>query len=278
MATLMDSASAHDVVRAALRSACNDPDFFVRASALRGLSNGASVTDLALALDAYALSARDRDADARLAFWQLADSALARTGSMLPDSVAQRLEALPRPADPLERIAAARIPRFAAWSDATGTPRPRAWYEARAREVIRRPERTARIRTDRGTLELALFAWDAPLTVFNFVTLADRHYFDGQQFHRVVPNFVIQAGDPRGDGNGGPGYALRDEINRHRYGRGALGMALSGANTGGSQWFITHSPQPHLDGGYTIFGQLRSGAVALDRIVQGDRIVRITVR
>ena len=127
-------------------------------------------------------------------------------------------------------------------------------------------------------MDLALSTWDAPLTVWNFVSLADRHYFDGQRFHRVVPNFVIQAGDPRGDGNGGPGYAIRDEINRERYDRGTLGMALSGPDTGGSQFFVTHSPQPHLDGGYTVFGQLRSGAAVLDRIVQGDRIVRITIR
>jgi cyclophilin family peptidyl-prolyl cis-trans isomerase len=125
---------------------------------------------------------------------------------------------------------------------------------------------------------LTLFAWDAPLTVYNFASLAQRNYFDGQRFHRVVPNFVIQAGDPRGDGNGGPGYAIRDEINRQRYRRGTLGMALSGPNTGGSQWFITHSPQPHLDGGYTIFGEVQAGASVLDQIRQGDRIVRITVR
>jgi cyclophilin family peptidyl-prolyl cis-trans isomerase len=134
------------------------------------------------------------------------------------------------------------------------------------------------IETERGTLELALFATDAPLTVHNFVTLAQRHYFDGQRFHRVVPNFVVQGGDPRGDGNGGPGYAIRDEMNRRRYLRGTLGMALSGPNTGGSQFFVTHSPQPHLDGGYTVFGQLIAGGDVLDRIVQGDRIVRVTVR
>ena len=98
-----------------------------------------------------------------------------------------------------------------------------------------------------------------------------------QLFHRVVPNFVVQAGDPRGDGNGGPGYAIRDELNRHRYLRGTLGMALSGPDTGGSQFFVTHSPQPHLDGGYTVFGQLADGADVLDRIVQGDRIVRVTL-
>ena len=127
-------------------------------------------------------------------------------------------------------------------------------------------------------MELELFAEAAPITVDNFVSLARRGYFDGRAWHRVVPNFVIQAGDPRGDGNGGPGYAIRDELNPHRYGRGTLGMALSGPNTGGSQFFVTHSAQPHLDGGYTVFGRLRSGGEVLDRIVQGDRIVRITIR
>jgi len=278
LSALMDSSTAHERVRDALRGALHDPDLFVRAAALSGLSTGASTADLSLALDAYASSLKDHDADARLAFWTLVDSALARAGSTLPDSLAQRLGALSRPAGPLERIAASRIPRFNSWAVSTGTARPLAWYDARAREVIRRPERHARIETARGPIEVSLFAWHAPLTVYNFTELASRHYFDGQRFHRVVPNFVIQAGDPRGDGNGGPGYAIRDEINRHRYVRGALGMALSGPNTGGSQWFITHSPQPHLDGGYTVFGQLISGQSTLDRIVQGDRIVRIIVR
>ena len=126
-------------------------------------------------------------------------------------------------------------------------------------------------------MELRLWATDAPLTVYNIVSLAQHGYFDGQRFHRVVPNFVVQGGDPRGDGNGGPGFAIRDELNRRRYGRGTLGMALSGANTGGSQFFVTHSPQPHLDGGYTVFGQLVDGGDVLDRIIQGDRIVRVTV-
>jgi cyclophilin family peptidyl-prolyl cis-trans isomerase len=135
----------------------------------------------------------------------------------------------------------------------------------------------ARFETDRGVLEFVLFVEDAPLTVYNFTSLARRGYFDGQRFHRVVPNFVVQGGDPRGDGNGGPGYAIRDEPNRHRYLRGTLGMALSGPNTGGSQFFVTHSPQPHLDGGYTVFGQLLGGGDVLDRIVQGDRIVRVTI-
>jgi cyclophilin family peptidyl-prolyl cis-trans isomerase len=131
------------------------------------------------------------------------------------------------------------------------------------------------IETDRGSLVIRLYAGDAPLTVQNFLRLVDRRFFDGSRWHRVVPNFVIQDGDPRGDGNGGPGWAIRDEINRRRYDRGAVGMALSGPDTGGSQFFITHSPQPHLDGGYTVFGHLVQGADVLDQIVQGDRIRRM---
>ena len=122
---------------------------------------------------------------------------------------------------------------------------------------------------------LQLYAYEAPLTVENFLRLADRRYFDGGRWHRVVPNFVIQDGDPRGDGSGGPGTVIRDEINRRRYDRGALGMALSGPDTGGSQFFITHSAQPHLDGGYTVFGHVVTGWDVLDQIVQGDRIRRI---
>jgi cyclophilin family peptidyl-prolyl cis-trans isomerase len=95
---------------------------------------------------------------------------------------------------------------------------------------------------------------------------------------RVVPNFVIQGGDPRNDMNGGPGYAIRDEINLQKYTRGAVGMALSGPDTGGSQFFITHSPQPHLDGGYTIFGRVYDGMTGVvDQTERGDRVLTITI-
>ena len=108
-----------------------------------------------------------------------------------------------------------------------------------------------------------------------FLTLVDRRYFDGTRWHRVVPNFVVQDGDPRGDGWGGPGagFVLRDEINPVRYETGTVGMALSGPDTGGSQYFITHSAQPHLDGTYTVFGRVAGGgSTVLDAIGQGDRI------
>jgi cyclophilin family peptidyl-prolyl cis-trans isomerase/HEAT repeat protein len=133
------------------------------------------------------------------------------------------------------------------------------------------------VTTDKGAFTVELLPEDAPLTVDNFVTLARRHFFDGISFHRVVPNFVIQGGDPRGDGNGGPGYQIRDEINTVPYDRGAVGMALSGKDTGGSQWFVTHSPQPHLDGGYTVFGRVVQGMDVVDRIARGDRIRFVTV-
>ncbi|HVE58936.1 MAG TPA: HEAT repeat domain-containing protein, partial [Pyrinomonadaceae bacterium] len=110
--------------------------------------------------------------------------------------------------------------------------------------------------TEKGTFTIELMPEDAPLTVDNFVKLARANYFNGLAVHRVVPNFVMQDGDPRGDGNGGPGWEIRCELNMLPYERGAVGMALSGKDTGGSQWFVTHSPQPHLDGGYTVFGRV----------------------
>jgi cyclophilin family peptidyl-prolyl cis-trans isomerase len=133
------------------------------------------------------------------------------------------------------------------------------------------------VRTSQGDLRLRLHVAAAPLTCWNFVRLARRHYFDGVTFHRVVPNFVAQGGDPRGDGWGGPGYNIRCEYNNLHYERGAVGMALAGKDTGGSQFFITHSVQPHLDGSYTIFAQLEQGGDVLDRLTEGDKMSRVTV-
>jgi cyclophilin family peptidyl-prolyl cis-trans isomerase/HEAT repeat protein len=135
----------------------------------------------------------------------------------------------------------------------------------------------AYIDTNKGTIQFELAVLDAPRTVANFVTLVRRNYFRGVQLHRVVPDFVVQDGDPRGDGEGGPGYTIRDEINQRPYLRGTVGMALDWADTGGSQFFITHSPQPHLDGRYTVFGQVVSGMDVVDRLQQWDTIERIRV-
>lgn len=132
--------------------------------------------------------------------------------------------------------------------------------------------------TEKGTLTIDLLPEDAPLTVDNFIKLAKSGYFNGIAIHRVVPNFVIQDGDPRGDGNGGPAWSIRDEINTVPYERGTVGMALSGPHTGGSQWFVTHSPQPHLDGGYTVFGRVNETDMKIvDSIVRGDKILSVKI-
>ncbi|OLD26224.1 MAG: peptidylprolyl isomerase [Acidobacteria bacterium 13_1_40CM_3_55_6] len=136
---------------------------------------------------------------------------------------------------------------------------------------------TATVDSTKGSFVIEFLPEDAPLTVDNFIQLARKGYFNGQTIPRVVPNFVIQAGDPRGDTNGGPGYQIRCEINQVLYERGAVGMALSGKDTGGSQWFVTHSPQPHLDGGYTVFGRVIRGMDVVDNIARGDIIRRITI-
>jgi len=135
----------------------------------------------------------------------------------------------------------------------------------------------ATVTTSKGTFVIRLLADDAPLTVDNFVMLAREGYFNGQVVPRVVPNFVIQTGDPRGDQNGGPGYTIRCEVNEVPYDRGAVGMALSGKDTGGSQWFVTHAPQPHLDGGYTVFGRVIAGMEVVDNIVRGDLVRSISI-
>jgi cyclophilin family peptidyl-prolyl cis-trans isomerase/HEAT repeat protein len=134
------------------------------------------------------------------------------------------------------------------------------------------------VTTSRGSFTIELLPSEAPLTVDNFVQLAQRNYFRGITIHRVVPNFVIQDGDPRGDGNGGPGYQIRCEINELPYDRAMLGMALSGKDTGGSQWFVTHAPQPHLDGGYTVFGRVIAGMDIVDKIVRGDVVRSIRIQ
>ena len=136
---------------------------------------------------------------------------------------------------------------------------------------------TATVVTTKGSFTIEFLPDDATLNVDNFIQLAKQGYFNGITVHRVVPNFVIQDGDPRGDGNGGPGYTIRCEINEMPYERAAVGMALSGKDTGGSQWFVTHSPQPHLDGGYTVFGRVTHGMEVVDQIVRGDRILRVIV-
>jgi cyclophilin family peptidyl-prolyl cis-trans isomerase len=128
------------------------------------------------------------------------------------------------------------------------------------------------LKTSEGAIELELFADDAPRTVSNFTKLASDGFYDGIAFHRVIPDFMIQGGCPRGDGTGGPGYQFEDEINENKIVRGALAMANAGPDTNGSQFFIvTADACPWLDGKHTVFGRVSSGQDVVDRISQVDR-------
>ncbi|HEX8423196.1 MAG TPA: peptidylprolyl isomerase, partial [Pyrinomonadaceae bacterium] len=261
-----------------MRAQLAAPDVIVRATAAGQLGELAPDPETTSALAAALnVALRDEMNDAALAILD----ALAKQKS--EPAVAAIKTALDSPDYLLRRRAAAILE--AAQPDATNADEGRIETVATRnrlpdyrRALARRASRVvATVNTDKGMFQLELLPNEAPLTVDNFVELARRGFFNNISFHRVVPNFVVQGGDPRGDGNGGPGYQIRCEINEVPYGRGAVGMALSGKDTGGSQWFITHSPQPHLDGGYTVFARVVAGMETVDRITRGDRIRSINV-
>lgn len=267
--------------RPVVLSALRDADFFVRATALLALADSARASEIPAVLSSYALAARDSGNDARIAAIRYVANAWKRDSTSVPDSVRRMISALPASSDPLVRAEAHGATPFAAWPGSEGVSRAADWYERAVREFVASalggaPPR-ARIETARGSITLELLGEEAPLTVANFVALAREGFYRNVHFHRVVPNFVAQDGDPRGDGNGGPGYAIRDELNTERYRRGAVGMALSGPDTGGSQYFLTLSPQPHLDARYTIFARVVAGEDVMDRLVQGDAIMNIVI-
>jgi len=137
----------------------------------------------------------------------------------------------------------------------------------------------AAIETNRGVIRLELYPLYAPQTVNNFVFLAREGFYDGISFHRVIADFVIQGGDPTGTGKGGPGYKFDDECtgNPLQHERGVISMANAGPGTNGSQFFITHSPQPHLNGRHTIFGKVVAGLDVVDAIQQGDKMLRVVI-
>lgn len=137
----------------------------------------------------------------------------------------------------------------------------------------------ATISTDRGNIEVELYPQYAPKTVNNFVFLARAGFYDGVTFHRVISDFMIQGGDPTGTGRGGPGYRFEDEFkgNPLKHETGVLSMANAGPGTNGSQFFITHSPQPHLDGRHTVFGKVTSGQDVVDAIRQGDVMNKVVI-
>ena len=153
------------------------------------------------------------------------------------------------------------------------------WSAAPALEIDAAKLYSATIETERGTIELALSAEHAPKTVNNFVFLARAGYYDGIKFHRVISNFMVQGGDPTGSGSGGPGYKFEDETrgNPLQHDAKVISMANAGPNTNGSQFFITHAPQPHLNGKHTVFGKVTSGGEVVDAIRQGDTMLKVTI-
>jgi cyclophilin family peptidyl-prolyl cis-trans isomerase/HEAT repeat protein len=263
------------------RTLLTHADPAVRSVAADVLADAPDVGDVDRLVSAYQRADGDPFDDARL-------SAVGALAAVADASAAGRLavvnrfvSTVGRPDDYLvRRLAMDRLSEAAeAWGRGGQIVTGRT--DADYREIVRRyllpalqgqPNPQVSIETDRGTLTLELLPSSAPITVAAFLALVDRHYFDGQRWHRVVPDFVVQAGDPRGDGWGGPGSVLRDEINPVRYGSGTVGLALSGPDTGGSQFFITLTQQPHLDGTYPVFGRVTGGQAILPLIAQGDRI------
>jgi cyclophilin family peptidyl-prolyl cis-trans isomerase/HEAT repeat protein len=256
------------------------PDFAVRAAAAKGLADLKATGRSAALAAAYRASLPDADLDARLE--QVGALAVQK------DAAAREVLLEAARADPSRVVRERAIAALASLGAKAPAPGPQAIdrpafdyreamapYDPRPDVALYTPR--AILHTRYGKIEIHLNVIEAPLTVASFMDLARRGFYDGLTFHRVVPGFVIQGGDPRGDGNGGPGYTLRCEIGERPYGRGTVGMALSGKDTGGSQFFITHTPTPHLDGGYTVFGWVADGMDVVDRIRPGDTIDRVEI-
>jgi cyclophilin family peptidyl-prolyl cis-trans isomerase/HEAT repeat protein len=257
-----------------LREKLLHPDMIVRSTAASLHADLPDDENLAALIDALARAKNDPANDARLG------ALTAVSKHKKPEAVEAVKSALTDKDHLVRRHAVDLLGQMGA-GDFSGrigvvqTGHGKAFYQRIAASLDKKV--TATIHTTKGRIRIELFTQDAPITVDSFVTLARKGFFNGVTFHRVVPNFVIQGGDSRGDGEGGPGYQIRCEINTRPYVRGAVGMALSGKDTGGSQFFITHSPQPHLDGGYTVFGQVISGMEVVDRISRGDLIRRVEI-
>ncbi len=153
------------------------------------------------------------------------------------------------------------------------------WKQPPAMQIDTETTYLVELETKKGTIKLELYPEHAPFTVNNFVFLAEAGFYDNVTFHRVISNFMIQGGDPTGSGRGGPGYRFSDETRNNPliHERGVISMANAGPNTNGSQFFITHAPQPHLNGRHTVFGKVIVGMGVVDNIAQGDRIQKVTV-
>ncbi len=249
-------------------------DFVIRATAANGLAE-LKATGAARALfDAFQATAGDSTYTARAAI-------LTALNTLDPMTARPMLQQALQDKDWALRVKAAMLlkEQGVTDTDAGMRPAPTRPLDDATRQSIIAPQFSphAFVQTDRGTVEIELAIIDAPLTVANFIELARKGFFNGIAIHRVVPDFVIQDGDPRGDGEGGPGYTIRDELNELPYLRGTVGMALDWKDTGGSQWFITHSPQPHLDARYTVFGRVVNGIEVVDRTQPWDVVRRVQI-
>lgn len=273
LAALAKIGAANAATELAARLTADDP--VVRAAAARGLATLKSPAAVPLLVEAVKRAQGDGLYVARTA-------ALDALAALDPDAAKPVLTTALADRDWAVRVRAAEhLRRLDATADVSSmrpAPAPPAPELAAVETFINPPySPQAYIDTARGTIQFELAVLDAPRTVANFIALVRRNYFRGVQLHRVVPDFVVQDGDPRGDGEGGPGYTIRDELNQRPYLRGTVGMALDWPDTGGSQFFITHSPQPHLDARYTVFGQVVGGMDVVDRLQQWDTIDRIRV-
>ncbi len=255
-------------------------DVIVRATAaslLGELGDSSAAVTNALE-DAYKVARADNMNDARIAILEAADKLKHPLSVMaLADETADQDYVVRLRASELLRQSNVEAGPLKLSIGKAKTGHDRAYWQRMAQLMETAKNPVAVIHTKKGLIRIELLAEAAPMTVDNFMQLARNGFYNGLTFMRVVPNFVIQSGDPRGDQNGGPGYQIRDEINLCRYETGTVGMALSGKDTGGSQFFITHSPQPHLDGGYTVFGQVVEGMDVVNRIARDDRIERVEI-
>ena len=262
--------------RSLVQSAFSDPDAGVRASAVEAfalLNDSAVLPQVLLAVQN---SAGDEAPDVAIAAIAVAEKLRSVPEARGVVEAAYRL-----PKTLTERLARRSLVRYFR-ADPAAYPAPEykisktvADYAAILADAGK-PWR-ANVETVKGNFHLRFHGDMAPMTVMNFVGLAQKKFFDGIEIHRVVPDFVVQDGDPTGTGNGGPGYEIRDENDQVPYRTGTVGMALAGPDTGGSQWFVTLSPQPHLDGTYTAFGEVEDGRDVVERIDQWDRIAHVTV-
>jgi cyclophilin family peptidyl-prolyl cis-trans isomerase/HEAT repeat protein len=257
-----------------IRAQMNSSDVIVRSTAAELLGQRPSEANTRTLIEALPGAMRDVDNDAALAILEaLAKQKNKEANDAIKTALDSKDHLIRRRA-----VALLKTNGVGDFSNRIGTVQTRntqADYRRAIARIGKKPAAT--VVTSKGSFTIEFLPEDAPLNVDNFIQLAKRRYFNGQTVPRVVPNFVVQAGDPRGDQNGGPGYTIRCEINEVAYERAAVGMALSGKDTGGSQWFVTHSPQPHLDGGYTVFGRVIRGMEVVDRIARGDRILRVVV-